>query len=104
MQFALLMDDEGSISALSYDWKDDIRLPASLLISLELFNEGRETFKSYSDDADIAADIFIAKMKINGWEVQNEQTLRRHMVRLCEPGPPSNGPLLFEAMKVERES
>ena len=85
--FALLINDEFDISALSYDWATIVTVTAREQIAFDLWNEDRFGF-SWESDTERLATMLSWKLQDAGYDVPlDDPTLIKHLRKLCVPGP-----------------
>lgn len=85
------LDFDGSL-IVRLSFNDTVTLPSRIIADLDLFNENRETFISYSEDAEITAGLLAAMLWISRrLEAVEKKELIQAVQTLCEPGPPFTG-------------
>lgn len=93
MTFAVLCGDDGGVSLLSYDWQHSVRIAGSAIAECGLFDETSHDF-DYAADSEALTEILEMKMyRTGGWEPTLHAQLLNAVRKVCEPGPPHNGPI-----------
>jgi hypothetical protein len=98
MVFALLTNDAGDVTVLSYDWNHKATLKGSVMADLGLFDESRLGM-TWEDDAMLAGELMLVQLARIGWTLNNGEEANFHdqFTKLVCPGPGNEGQLTFSA-------